>query len=57
MKKLFIVLLVVAVATSSLFAFSGTSLGFSQGLVNTSFVASYDWENFVSESRVMSDFL
>lgn len=46
MKKLFIVLLVVAVATSSLFAFSGTSLGFSQGLVNTSFVASYDWENF-----------
>lgn len=46
MKKLFIVLLVVAVATSSVFAISGTSLGFSQGLVNTSFVASYDWENF-----------
>lgn len=44
MKKLIIVLLVAAVSCSAVFA--GTQIGFSQGLCNTSFVASHEWENF-----------
>ncbi len=45
MKKLIIVLLVVVLGCSAAFA-GDLSLGFSQGLVNTSFVASYDWDHF-----------
>ena len=45
MKKLIIVMIIVAVACTSLFA-GDLSLGFSQGLINTSFVASYEWDKF-----------
>ena len=45
MKKLIIVMIIAAIACTSVFAGS-LSLGFSQGLVNTSFVASYEWDKF-----------
>jgi len=45
MKKLIIILIIAAVACTSVFA-GNLSLGFSQGLINTSFVADYEWENF-----------
>ena len=45
MMKLIIILIIAAVACTSVFA-GNLSLGFSQGLMNTSFVANYEWENF-----------
>ena len=45
MKKLIIVMIIAAIACTSVFAGS-LSLGFSQGLINTSFVASYEWDKF-----------
>ena len=45
MKKVFIIFVIVSIAAGAAFA-GTTSIGFSQGLINTSFVASYDWENF-----------
>ena len=45
MKKLIIVMIIVAVACTSVFA-GDLSIGFSQGLVDTSFIASYEWDKF-----------
>lgn len=45
MKKLIIVMIIVAVACTSVFA-GDLSIGVSQGLVDTSFIASYEWDKF-----------
>ena len=44
MKKFVLILLVLTIACTAVFA--GASIGFSQGLINTSFVASYEWDKF-----------